>query len=230
MFKYFYRIYDKFDRKVFAIALLTDANKSFRPNVYEYSYFGTKLIYEYNMYKLADQNEVELEQSKNPFSKAVLAGIYMNRTKNDDKRRALFKMKLMREVIKGNGYSRASVSALFYFIDYLLQLPKDLEKELNHTMVPLIQEEASHMIHHNLEDQSPTLAEVLAVVRSEGEKEGKEEGKKEGKREGEKEGGIIKALSIAANLLALGMEPDIVAKVTQLPEEKVRELQNNSKE
>src|SRR5690625_2852728 len=50
MFRYFYRIYDRFDREIYAIALLTDAKKSKYAGPFNYSFYGTKAYYEYNTY------------------------------------------------------------------------------------------------------------------------------------------------------------------------------------
>jgi len=60
MFRYYYRIFDKYDRDIVAIALLTDASGSFRPSKYESSAFGTKITYEFNVYKFKDQDEKDL--------------------------------------------------------------------------------------------------------------------------------------------------------------------------
>jgi len=51
MFQYFYRSYDKFDHKIYSIALLTDANHENHTNQFQYSFHGTELTYTYNTYK-----------------------------------------------------------------------------------------------------------------------------------------------------------------------------------
>jgi hypothetical protein len=45
MFTYFYRIRDKYKRKITAWAILTDRNKKFLPKEYIETYLGTKLTY-----------------------------------------------------------------------------------------------------------------------------------------------------------------------------------------
>ncbi|MFK4997609.1 hypothetical protein ACI2OX_09015 [Bacillus sp. N9] len=47
-----------------AIALLTDRSKSFRPNQFHQSSYGTTLTYTYNLYKFIDLDEQELLLSK----------------------------------------------------------------------------------------------------------------------------------------------------------------------
>jgi hypothetical protein len=42
MFTMFYRIYDKFQRKIVALAIFTDGEEGYMPDRYDYDYFRTK--------------------------------------------------------------------------------------------------------------------------------------------------------------------------------------------
>jgi len=75
MFKYFYRVYDKFQKKIFALAIFSDSYKGFKPNKFKYSFYDTKLIYQYRTYKILEHSEMELLKRDNPFALAVLAGL-----------------------------------------------------------------------------------------------------------------------------------------------------------
>jgi len=59
MFQYFYRIYDKYQRPITAFAILTDANKSFKPSYFEQRYLGFpwKLLFQ----KIFSKNPLNLE-------------------------------------------------------------------------------------------------------------------------------------------------------------------------
>lgn len=57
MYQYFYRSFDKYEQKICAIAVLTDGNRSFHPTAYQYHFHGTKLTYQFNTYKILDQDE-----------------------------------------------------------------------------------------------------------------------------------------------------------------------------
>lgn len=72
MFTYFYRILDKYGKPVTAIAIFTDSNQKFRPYEYEYDYLGTKCVFQFNTFKIADQSEIGLLKNENPFSVVVL--------------------------------------------------------------------------------------------------------------------------------------------------------------
>ena len=60
MFKYFYRIFDKYNHEIVAFAVLTDAGDKVKSSTFNYSYFGTTLDYKYNIRKVSDYDEREL--------------------------------------------------------------------------------------------------------------------------------------------------------------------------
>ncbi|TDE11628.1 hypothetical protein [Dyadobacter psychrotolerans] len=72
MFTYFYRILDRYNKPVTTIAIFTDVNKNFHPNIYEYEYLGTHNIFRFNTYQIADQDEKLLKVNPNPFAVVVL--------------------------------------------------------------------------------------------------------------------------------------------------------------
>ena len=85
MFTYFYRILDKYGKPVTAIAIFTDANRKFHPAVYNYKYLGSKLVYEFNTYKIIEQDETALMENENPFSIVVLTVLLaLKKKKLDD--------------------------------------------------------------------------------------------------------------------------------------------------
>ena len=75
MFTYFYRILDRYEKRITSIALFTDADKDFNPSVYEYEYLGTKLTFQFNSYKIIDQDEALLFEDDNPFAVVILTAI-----------------------------------------------------------------------------------------------------------------------------------------------------------
>jgi len=164
MFQYFYRIYDRYDKEIVAMAIQTGMYERIIPNAFEYAYFGTQISYVYNQYTLMEQNISELEQSPKLFSKAVLAAIYLNKTRHDADARFDFKVKLLRELLHDKNIQHPSISALFYFIDYLLRLPKELKE----TLRVELQEEDFQMLHFEKNDVPPTVAELMASQKLEG--------------------------------------------------------------
>ncbi|MBM7571409.1 hypothetical protein [Aquibacillus albus] len=218
MFRYYYRIYDKFNRDIVAIALLTDDSKGFRPDTHHYSLHGTSLTYKYNMYKFNDHEEKELIESNNPFAIAVLAAKYANESKDDEVKRYRFKRKLFRLILQKSSYPpverRIYIATLIYFIDYLLQIPLELTKKLRDELIQT--KGVKEMVYMDRENLPKSLAEWEKIFKEEGRQEGKQEGKKEGKEEGKK--------SVAIELLKAGMSAEFVAKHAKLPPEKVKEM------
>lgn len=75
MFTYFYRILDRYRKPVTAIAILTDTNKNFHPTTYQDIRLGTSITFQFNSYKVIEQDESELARSKNPFAVVVLTAL-----------------------------------------------------------------------------------------------------------------------------------------------------------
>ncbi|WP_338788297.1 hypothetical protein [Metabacillus sp. FJAT-53654] len=214
MFRYYYRIFDKYDQEIVAIALLTDTSKHFRPNTFHRTSYGTVLTYEYNIYKFIDQDKTKLLQSSNPFAIAVLAGKLANEAKNDSEKRYRFKRKLIQLVLQKNDYPQEEryiyLSALIYFIDYLLQIPIELTQKLQNEII--LTKEEIEMMYLDRNNLPPTFGELKRLVREEGREEGREKGIEEGQK------------LVAVELLKDGMPVYLVAKYVKLSIEIVEEL------
>lgn len=157
MFQYFYRIYDRYEEKIVAIAVHTSPKNSDIPDQFEYNYFGTKLKFSYTNSTIANYTDEELERSEKLFGKIILAAKALHKTKDEIRQRYLFKRKLMREIIRDQQYPRTAVQAALHFIDYLLQLPKSFTEQLSAEIRPIIRKETELMELYNKEDASPTV-------------------------------------------------------------------------
>lgn len=72
MFQYFYRILDRYRRPVTAIVIFTGV-QGFPPERYEIELLGTRLEYQYNTYRVIDQEDETLKSINNPFALVMLA-------------------------------------------------------------------------------------------------------------------------------------------------------------
>ena len=228
MFQYFYRIYDRFSKKIVTLAVMTSPHRSENPAVFQYDYFGTKLHYAYNNCRLIDYDYPELEHSDKLFSKIVLAAKYRNDTKEDTEKRYTFKEKLMRELIKNNRYLDVEIQAAIYFIDYLLRLPEELTHKLYNTLTPIIQEEGNDMVQFNSGEWGPTMEAVFAKLRENAERVGLEQGIERGIEQG-LERGIEKGLEqgvkkVVIEMLKEGAPIDFIARVTHLEQDQIERL------
>jgi hypothetical protein len=130
MFTYYYRILDKYNRRISAYAVFTDGYKMKRPDRYETSYQGTSLTYRFNTYQLALQNEEELLESGNPFAIAVLVGraAFIGSKYGDSQESEAelmsFKLQLLRKLTERR-IKRKKIRALMNFLRYYVRFEND---------------------------------------------------------------------------------------------------------
>ncbi|HMP31677.1 MAG TPA: hypothetical protein PKD85_18895, partial [Saprospiraceae bacterium] len=72
MFTYYYRIRDRYHKEVTAWVILADESQTYRPQQYQAKFFGTEIIYNFNVFKIINQDETILKESNNIFATIVL--------------------------------------------------------------------------------------------------------------------------------------------------------------
>ncbi|OXS76197.1 hypothetical protein B1B04_04180 [Lysinibacillus sp. KCTC 33748] len=211
MSEYFYRIRNRYGKKIVAIAIFTDKSTN-STNWYHEKYYGTELMYTFNKFVVSDFDEEELKKSTKLLSKVLLASLYLKRTKSELNLRSAYKRTLLREVWSLKNVERAEVNALLYFIDYLLKLPRAMSEQLVRDVKEEIRGE-EEMLHQYKEDLPPTLAGVLELERQEGIELGIERGMKQ----------------IIFGLFEKGAEDEWIAEVSKLPVTKIKEIRKELK-
>nr|MDJ0837280.1 hypothetical protein [Acidobacteriota bacterium] len=133
MFVYNYRIYDRFDEEVLSMAILADLDDDWRPDRFQYGGYGSKMGLKYKVVKLTDYEEHKLERNKNPFAIVILAHLQAKRNSGEDEdqqvTRAKAKKRLLRNALT-RGYSRELIRHLTLFIDWVMNVPEDLDNKL----------------------------------------------------------------------------------------------------
>jgi predicted transposase/invertase (TIGR01784 family) len=71
MFTYFYRILDKFNKRVTCVVIYTGSEKVPPATQYDYDFLGTENHFKFNTYSIIDQDFDELGRNENPFSLVV---------------------------------------------------------------------------------------------------------------------------------------------------------------
>lgn len=173
-------------------------------------YFGTELSYTFNKYVIADFDEETLKTSPKLFSKALLASIYMNRSNKKMSLRSNYKRALLREVWSLKNINRKEMSALLYFVDYLLRLPKEMFEKLQQEMRAEIRKEDAMMLESYKEDLPPTLAGILEMERREGIELGIEQGIKQ----------------VIISLIENGFTDELIANVAKQTIEEVKAIRS----
>jgi Domain of unknown function (DUF4351) len=130
MFIYSLRIFDQFRQVPISLAILCDESLSWRPHEYGAIYPDTRLHFEFGTAKLLDWRDRmdELELSNNPFATVVMAHLKVIETKRDVDQRRAWKFRLTRRLYE-KGYDRQEILNLYRFIDWILVLPKAIERE-----------------------------------------------------------------------------------------------------
>ena len=144
MYIYHYRFFDRYGGSVVSVAVLADDDPSWRPSDYCYELWGCRMRLEFPTVKLLDyeSRRAELESSDNPFAIVVLAHLQSQRERNNPEGRLLGKLALIRRLYE-RGYERQAILDLFRFIDWVLELPEDLELRFRVELEQL--EEERHM-------------------------------------------------------------------------------------
>lgn len=129
MFVYNYRIFDRYDRPVASLAVLSDERSNWRPEHFGYELWGCKVGIRFPVAKVIDHADRwdELEASDNLFATVVMAHLKTRDTHQDEAGRKRWKLYLVRRLYE-RGYQREDIINLFHFIDWLMRLPEEMEE------------------------------------------------------------------------------------------------------
>lgn len=175
MYRYHYRLQDRHpNRYIASFAILTDRNPARQLGHYRQTLWRTEIDFKFPVIRLQDWHDrrADLENSPNPFALVVLAQLDAHRTRQDDTARKVSKFGLIR-LLLSRDYARQDIMELLRVIDWLMQLPDELERQLTHEIKQL---EAEAMTY---------VMSIERLALEQGKLEGRVEGKVEGKIEGE---------------------------------------------
>jgi Domain of unknown function (DUF4351) len=130
IFTYSLRIFDLFRQIPTSLAILCDESATWRPHSYGAEYPDSYLQFGFGIAKLLDWRAriSELESSNNPFATVVMTHLKVIETKRNVEHRKAWKFSLTR-ALYDKGYERQQILDLYRFIDWIMILPKPLERE-----------------------------------------------------------------------------------------------------
>jgi len=189
MYIYNYRSFDRYGRQVASFAILSDDRPGWRPDSYGYELWGCRVRLDFPTVKLLDYRErwEELENSRNPFAVVVTAHLHTQATRKDPEERFQLKLRLIRSLYE-RGYSKRDVQLLFRFIDWLMALPPELERQLE-----------ARIIEYEEESKMPYVTSIERLGMERGMQQGLQQGTRQGIRQGVQQGirqGIIEVLQM----------------------------------
>jgi len=209
MFTYFYRILDKFDKRVTCVAIFTGGARLKVAGQYDYDFLGTLNTFKYNVYNIAEQNADALSRDDNPFALVVLTVlIALQKGELGDEELLKLYKGIAKTLLQKNiepRKARAVMNFLKYYVGFAS--PKNVIK---------FEEEIKLLTNNNTTMGIEEMLLERAARR--GRKEGREEGREEGRVEGREEG------------IGLGIEKSKVTFVrsllqdTEFDEEKIASL------
>ncbi len=189
MYRYHLRIFDHFDREPVSIALLADPEPSWRPQGFGYTRWRCSARLDFLTVKLTDWEgrQGELLHGDNPFGIAVaahLAALATGRRPGSrfDERKALYRS--MRRM----GVSQDKASALMVFMDWVLELPEELDDRFWSEV---------------REEEGDTAMQYVTRFEQKAMERGRQEGVSLGRSEGRQEGlvsGLQQAIELGLQL------------------------------
>lgn len=132
MFTYNYRIKDRYNAPVVSLGVITGNARKVALGRYENELWGCRTTFEFPVVKMSDWQgrEKELEQNQNPFAMVVLVHLALLKSKGKTGRKYDIKLDLMRRLLR-QGFAANYVRSLMRFLDWVIQLPAELEKQLS---------------------------------------------------------------------------------------------------
>jgi hypothetical protein len=169
MFRYNIRCFELYDRRVVSLAILCDENKDWRPTGFIYGGWGSRTGIRFPVVKLIDYvgKETELATSASPIAQVVLAQLEALATRGELENRRSTKLRLVKNLYD-RAWSAADVRQLFRIIDWLMDLPPELQDGFRKEL-------------HEFEEERrmPYVTSIERLAREEGRQEGREEGARE---------------------------------------------------
>lgn len=146
MYQRFYRTYDKYKLPLTAIAIFVGQDIPVHCKAYHYQCGQTKLTYQYPVYIVKNKTAIGLQRkSANPFAIALLACLYIIKTKtrNKSKRHQFYKNRLhlklelvafIEKQAHKHNYTHETIVNVISFVINVMLLPEPLEQEFNTTI------------------------------------------------------------------------------------------------
>jgi hypothetical protein len=131
IFIYSLRIFDRYRQVPVSLALLCDDRPNWRPQEYSATYPDTQLNFRFGVVKVLDWRDCldELEASDNPFATVVMTHLKFQETRKNVQQLRDWKWRLTR-ALYDKGYGRQEIENLYQFIDWVIMLPEEMEREL----------------------------------------------------------------------------------------------------
>lgn len=215
MFRYYYKIWDRYGVPVTAIAILADSSRSYRPDLYVREFMGTSLRYGFNSYKILDQDQSSLRADGNPFAVVILTALLaiLKRQVDDEGLKAM-KHDLYDEMMNRE-MDRETRQGIYDFLTYYVSFD-------NEEVLSIFEQEIQTKIGRS--DTMGTQEYLLDKAEKRGLEKGLKQGIEKGIEKGIEQGKREEAIAIALEFKKMGLPVADIAKGTGLSVEEIEKL------
>jgi predicted transposase/invertase (TIGR01784 family) len=123
MFQYWYRIYDRYENDIVALAVFTGGKNQKRPAHFHKSFLGTEIQYKYNAYHILDDSEEELLAMNNPFALIILAAqkaLLMDKIPEQELGEQ--RLTIARALIESKKYNNEQIRRFLFFLKTFIHI------------------------------------------------------------------------------------------------------------
>ena len=214
----------RYRRPVIALALLIEPlSKPQSSGVYHWEGYGTRVSYEFPVFRIYEGDEEALKKSENPFDWAHLAGLRAWKSRGSEARKLDY-LKEMLELLDERGWPHADKAQLLVFMEGVIHLTEDeSSREYEEWESALEQaKEAGRMYVSIMERKGIEKGRTEGIQL--GRTEGIQLGEARGIQRGRTEGIQLGRTETARNLLRMGLDLTQIAEAHGLPLEEIQAL------
>ena len=208
----------RYRRHVSALALLIEPlSEAQSCGVYSWEGYGTRVKYEFPVFKLYEGDEEALKASDNPFDWAHLAGLRAWKSRSSEPRKLSY-LKEMLKLLDERGWPHADKAQLLVFMEGVIHLTEDESSREYEEWESALEEakEAGRMYVSIMERKGIEKGRI----------EGIQLGEARGIKLGEARGIQLGRTETAQNLLRMGLDLTKIAEATGLPLDELQSLKN----
>jgi predicted transposase YdaD len=213
MFQYYYRILDRFEVEVAALAVFTGDGRQKVTSAYKKDFLGTRLTYEYKSYHILDHTEEELLAMENPFALIVLAAqksLLLGKIPEEELGEQ--RLTIARALIASKKYDSEQIRRFIYFLKtYIYVGNPEINSKFDTTIALLTKDRPAMGI----------IETIKMITREEGREEGLEEGIEKGIEKGVEQ---QKRIFVKTMLLETNFDSAKIAALADVAESLVIEV------
>jgi hypothetical protein len=126
MFQYWYRIHDRYNVDIVALAVFTGRVSQKQPSSFTKSFLGTEIIYKFNTFHIFDHSESQLLAMDNPFALIVLAAqkaVLADKVPKEEL--ANQRLTIAKALIKSKRYDNEKIKRFLYFLKTFIYIDNE---------------------------------------------------------------------------------------------------------